>query len=555
MSPAVHESVSFVSRYLSSPTRRTSARMPFINSPKKRQNTTVARSSKVLSALDAMELRQEEEETDSEIEVFGPFPVPEKAASKRTGMGSRESQARSDATSKSKLKSLHPLFMQKSTPPVSNDSSAIKKGKKSASPAEYVLSIDAMAEMMSPDTITTHISMDAVITTSKLKGTLKGKDKEVQAKPDTTLPKYTYKDYDNPKPYLVFTKDESEADDLVAGLKHGPMALDLEWRVFFSRSGQSQSTKLVERRTAVVQVADTRGVMLVVQVYGMERFPKKLQALIEDPTIPKLGVNILSDGKKLFRDHGILAKNLVELGAVARVADPMGAKWKRKIVSLAKLVEQYCGKILEKGHERTGNWEGDLGERQLEYAANDVHSSIMIYTRLLEIAKERAIILGDSSTIFSSNVEVLAEASPVSRSSSTSTSSTVTGTETQTADSLEFPTDIANIPFDNVAPPPQMRPQHLRAYRYWHEKGMSVEAMCVALSLKGKVAEGKLGEALKTSTVISYIVGALQADPKLPFEMWKLRELVQSDGASWVRHREWILSVWGERRGTTADEH
>ena len=30
----------------------------------------------------------------------------------------------------------------------------------------------------------------------------------------------------------------------------------------------------------------------------------------------------------------------------------------------------------------------------------------------------------------------------------------------------------------------------------------------------------------------SYVVGALQADPGLPFEMWRLRELVQMDGAA-----------------------
>lgn len=65
-----------------------------------------------------------------------------------------------------------------------------------------------------------------------------------------------------------------------------------------------------------------------------------------------MGVNILSmpmfrlnlvtankapdDGKKLFRDYGILAQNLVELGALAMVADP-AAKHRRKIVSLAKV--------------------------------------------------------------------------------------------------------------------------------------------------------------------------------------------------------------------------
>lgn len=45
---------------------------------------------------------------------------------------------------------------------------------------------------------------------------------------------------------------------------------------------------------------------------------------------------VLDDGKKLFRDYGILAKNLVELGSVALVVDPVPIA-RRKIVSLAKV--------------------------------------------------------------------------------------------------------------------------------------------------------------------------------------------------------------------------
>ena len=47
---------------------------------------------------------------------------------------------------------------------------------------------------------------------------------------------------------------------------------------------------------------------------------------------------VADDGKKLFRDYGILAKNLVELGAVAIAADPnaQNARTNRRIVSLAK---------------------------------------------------------------------------------------------------------------------------------------------------------------------------------------------------------------------------
>ena len=36
------------------------------------------------------------------------------------------------------------------------------------------------------------------------------------------------------------------------------------------------------------------------------------------------------------------------------------------------------------------------------------------------------------------------------------------------------------------APVPVMRPQYLRAYRYWHEREMSLEKLCIELSLTGE---------------------------------------------------------------------
>lgn len=91
---------------------------------------------------------------------------------------------------------------------------------------------------------------------------------------------------------------------------------------------------------------------------------------------------IPDDGKKLFRDYGILAKNLIELGSLALVVDPAPVA-KRKIVSLAKvssaissqlaldlvgdeLVEHYCQKTLLKGAERTSDWEKPLSMKQRE---------------------------------------------------------------------------------------------------------------------------------------------------------------------------------------------
>lgn len=39
--------------------------------------------------------------------------------------------------------------------------------------------------------------------------------------PTEELPLYSYKDYTNPKPVLVYTKHEDETNDLIDGLKPG----------------------------------------------------------------------------------------------------------------------------------------------------------------------------------------------------------------------------------------------------------------------------------------------------------------------------------------------
>ena len=66
---------------------------------------------------------------------------------------------------------------------------------------------------------------------------------------------------------------------------------------------------------------------------------------------------LADDGKKLLKDYGVAAANLVELGALARKADPTFAS-SRSIVSLAKIIEVYCdGKVLDKGPVRMSDWE------------------------------------------------------------------------------------------------------------------------------------------------------------------------------------------------------
>jgi hypothetical protein len=76
---------------------------------------------------------------------------------------------------------------------------------------------------------------------------------------------------------------------------------------------------------------------------------------------------IKDDGMKLFRDYGILASNLVELGALAcQVDKSFASTFKRPIVSLVKVVSYFLQKTLDKGPVRTSDWSKDLTREQMK---------------------------------------------------------------------------------------------------------------------------------------------------------------------------------------------
>lgn len=70
---------------------------------------------------------------------------------------------------------------------------------------------------------------------------------------------------------------------------------------------------------------------------------------------------------KLFRDYGILASNLVELGALAcQVDKSFASTFRRPIVSLTKVVSYFLKKTLDKGPVRTSDWSKDLTREQMK---------------------------------------------------------------------------------------------------------------------------------------------------------------------------------------------
>ncbi|KAF7327540.1 Nuclear transport factor 2 [Mycena kentingensis (nom. inval.)] len=325
-------------------------------------------------------------------------------------------------------------------------------------------------------------------------------------------PKYSYQRA-SPPPRMRFTRKEDEADAWVSELDlKGPISVDCEWVVHFRRGpGGGQ------RPVSLIQIADKNNIILIqirTSQGAMARFPRALRRVLEDASIPKAGANILNDGKKLFRDYGILSQGLVELGGLARQADPAFNGHGRKVVALAKALSKDTS-------VRVSNWEHpDLHQNKemLQYAADDAYSGFQLYSHLLSMAKANDISL--DQTKFTSAVDY----------------PHLTGPTTISKPLAVVPVIVQTPDMDHAG----VKLQYLRAYRYWALGKRSLDNM------RSELRIDKQAGSLAPGTVITYIVETLTRWPKfMPDDLGELRLLLLEDIRSWERHSAWFLSKAG----------
>ncbi|KLT39119.1 ribonuclease H-like protein [Cutaneotrichosporon oleaginosum] len=212
-------------------------------------------------------------------------------------------------------------------------------------------------------------------------------------------------------PIVVYTRDASEADDLVGCLR-GPLGFDLEWPPpgigpVLTRRNKDGSVKhyragkwdpLARRmvwpqgRTAVIQIADERTIVVYhLPINGV--LGPGIKALLNDPTRLKLGVNITMDARKLHRDELIEnTAGLLDLSHIAHLVDPDVWTRSARLIALARLTHHYLGVPLDKSEGiREGAWSNDLSAEQVEYAANDAFVGVLLYKAMVRRAAERGL--------------------------------------------------------------------------------------------------------------------------------------------------------------------
>jgi hypothetical protein len=214
--------------------------------------------------------------------------------------------------------------------------------------------------------------------------------------------------------------------------------------------------------------------------------------------------------------------------------------------------------------------DGGMGD---EDAANDAHCARMVHDTLGRLAKQRGVSLEpdrygidlkkayDARRAKARATDAAAAAAADCPTASADAGSTVPGRSAAPGAAPARKGAPAN-PFEGWDPGPRQR----RAYELWHARSMDARAVGEAL---------RPGQALKASTVMcvippslllsnrfsrfnrvcacadgwlccpgrSYVVGALQADPGLPYDRERLWALVQEEAGSWARHKEWLLKV------------
>jgi len=220
---------------------------------------------------------------------------------------------------------------------------------------------------------------------------------------------------------------------------------------------------------------------------------------------------------KLFRDYGILASNLVELGALAcQVDEKFASIFNRPIVSLAKVVSYCLHKTLDKGTVRISDWSKDLTRAQMKYASNDVHSGMMVYRSLMK-------------TALSSRVRLMPERYTVNLPEE------LKGKGDSDSIGRSRHDDSAQTASEDVGGPP-----HRLAYALWRQ-GHGLLNICIRMRDRANPQS--------ETVVISYILRALAEDPTLPFSIEALLFLVRLDSSSWAYHRDTIERWAQEGRG------
>ena len=184
--------------------------------------------------------------------------------------------------------------------------------------------------------------------------------------PDDALPPY-----DGIKLADVhMVKSDKDANDALEALSAmDVLGFDTESKPTFLKGEVSTGPHLVQLATDDAAYLFQIGAAPAVEV---------LKAVLESPSILKVGFGLSDDVKRLRIKLGIDAQNVLDLATALR-------KNERNTLGAKTAVARFFGQKLQKSKKiTTTNWAlPQLSEKQILYAADDAHVALRIYRRWL----------------------------------------------------------------------------------------------------------------------------------------------------------------------------
>ena len=165
--------------------------------------------------------------------------------------------------------------------------------------------------------------------------------------------------------------DKDAADALAALSAMDVLGFDTESKPTFLKGEVSTGPHLVQLATDEAAYLFQIGASPAVSVLH-----EVLRAVLESPTILKVGFGLQDDVKRLRAKLGIDAANVLDLSTALR-------KGERNTLGAKTAVARFFGQKLQKSKKiTTTNWAMPrLSEKQILYAADDAHVALKIYRR------------------------------------------------------------------------------------------------------------------------------------------------------------------------------
>ncbi|KAI1466332.1 ribonuclease H-like protein [Daldinia caldariorum] len=321
------------------------------------------------------------------------------------------------------------------------------------------------------------------------------------------------------------------------------LGFDLEW------AADSYRYESVKKNVSLIQLASPSRIGL----FHVALFPDKddlvgptFRAIMEDPFITKVGVNIKSDATRIRNFLSIDSKGLIELSHLYKLvtysAEGRQREINKKLVPLATQVEHYLHLPLYKGTDvRTSDWTKPLSFDQVTYSGSDAYAGLQLFATLdhhrqqlrpcppppyhaelnLPIRLADGLELStDDEPAVEAVVETVVEATVIATETTTTATATSTAKSKTTSKRSSAPKDSrVEIAEDRVARYRATHPEsvssmpQLRAYFMWHNQGLDLATIARLLR----------DPPLKVNTITVYILAAIEHE-KLPVDKERLEE-------------------------------